>query len=55
VQVRVEKARDPLYGGFWTMRCDEHGERVWSCNFADAYEAAAGHLVMHHSRQKVAA
>lgn len=32
----------------WAVVCHEHHELAWCGSWADAYEIAAGHCVMHH-------
>ena len=48
--MKVQVYKDGRYD--WTAWCPEHYERVWCDSWADAYEAAAGHVVMHHPTQR---
>lgn len=41
--------------GDWTMECWEHVDRLITCNWSDAYEAAVGHACMHHTKVRVCA
>lgn len=34
----------------WFMHCAHHDDLCWTADWAMAYEAAAGHAVMHHGR-----
>lgn len=48
MKVKVNKIKVEKLGFDWTMTCPRHRERVYCETWADAYEVAAGHAVMHH-------